>query len=238
LRLLTIVHQPNAGAGVFGDVARAAGHELIPWSPLEPRPAGIDELDAAMVFGGAMHVDQEGANPWLRGEKELLRELLRRRTPLLGVCLGHQLVAEAAGARPRPASEPEIGWLPIELTEEGRRDLLLGALPPRFEAFQWHSYEAPLPPGASVLARSRVCLQSFRLDGAAVWGIQFHPEVARADLESWLDDYRSDEDAVRIGLDPERLREESAGRMDAWNELGRGIARRFLEQAAAYSGVT
>jgi GMP synthase (glutamine-hydrolysing) len=238
LRLLTIVHQPNAGAGIFGYVAHAAGHELLEWSPAEPRPPGIDELDAAMVFGGAMHVDQEAANPWLAGEKELLRQLLRRRTPLLGVCLGHQLVAEAAGARPRPAAAPEIGWLPVELTAAGRRDPLLGALPERFEAFQWHSYEAPLPPGASVLARSSVCLQAFRLDSAPVWGIQFHPEVTRADLDSWLDDYSSDEDAVRIGLDPERLREESNGRIEAWNQLGGGIARRFLEQAAGYSGST
>jgi GMP synthase (glutamine-hydrolysing) len=238
LRLLTIVHQPNAGAGVFGQEALAAGHELVEWSPGERRPPRVDELDAALVFGGAMHVDQEGANPWLRGEKELLRDLLGRRTPLLGVCLGHQLVAEAAGARPRPAREPEIGWLEVELTGEGRRDPLLGALPARFEGFQWHSYEAPPPPRASVLARSPVCLQAFRLAGAPAWGIQFHPEVTHADLDSWLDDWRSDEDAVRVGLDPERLREESAGRIDAWNELGRGIARRFLEQAARYSGVT
>jgi GMP synthase-like glutamine amidotransferase len=240
MRVLSIVHQLDAGAGVFGKALRDSGVEIDQWLVSEGGDPPSDPFgyDGVMVFGGAMHVDQEGANPWLRGEKELLRELLERRTPLLGVCLGHQLVAEAAGARPRPAAEPEIGWLEVELTDAGRSDPLLGALPERFEAFQWHSYEAPPPPDARVLARSPVCLQAFRLDGAPVWGIQFHPEVARADLESWLDDYRSDEDAVRIGLDPERLREESAVRIGAWNELGRGIARRFFEQAAGYSGVT
>src|SRR5918996_1334693 len=77
-------------------------------------------------------------------------------------------------------------WHEIELTRDADRDLLLGTLPQRFEAFQWHSYEFPLPPGATALARSPVCLQAYRLDGAA-WGIQFHAEVTRSSLEAWLE---------------------------------------------------
>ena len=124
-----------------------SGHELVEWVPTNGGPPDLDGLGAAMVFGGAMHVDQEGANPWLRGEKELLRRLLGAGLPLLGVCLGSQLLAEAAGAAPRRASEPEIGWVPVEQTAAGRADPLTGALPERFEAFEWHSYEAPLPDG-------------------------------------------------------------------------------------------
>ena len=110
-------------------------------------------------------------------------------------------------------------------------DPLLGWLPPRFDAFQWHSYEAPLPPGGTPLAHSDVCLQAFALDGRA-WGIQFHAEVSAESVGQWLDTYDKDEDAVRIGLDPEALRAESAGRIDAWNDLGRDICRRFLAVAA------
>jgi GMP synthase-like glutamine amidotransferase len=89
------------------------------------------------------------------------------------------------------------------------------------------------------LASSEVCLQGFRLAGAPVWGIQFHPEVTRDDLWRWLDHWESDEDAVQSGIDPEALRAESESRIAAWNELGRGIAARFLRQAKkAYSGVT
>jgi GMP synthase (glutamine-hydrolysing) len=230
VRILTVVHQRDAGAGVFGEAALHAGHELVEWRPAAAPPPALDGLDAAMVFGGAMHVDQEAEHPWLRGEKTLLRELLQRRLPLIAICLGSQLVAEAAGAVPRRAGQPEIGWHPIELTSDGARDPILGPLPRRFEGFSWHSYEAPLPPGAVALAQSPVCLQAFRLDGA-VWGLQFHAEVTHADLGSWLDDYRGDPDALRIGLDPAALRAESAGRIEAWNELGRGIARRFLAAA-------
>ncbi|HEU0025031.1 MAG TPA: type 1 glutamine amidotransferase [Thermoleophilaceae bacterium] len=232
MRVLAIVHQSDAGAGVFGEVVHESGHELVEWVPVDAGPQPPVRADAAMVFGGAVHVDQEGANPWMRGEKAVLRELLADGVPLLGVCLGAQLVADAAGGAPRRAREPEIGWIEIELTPEARSDPLLGPLPERLEVFAWHSYEARPPDGAVALAHSPVCLQAYRLDGSRAWGIQFHAEVMSRELNAWLDSYEEDEEAVRIGLDPERLRAESAGRLEEWNELGRGIARRFLEEAA------
>jgi GMP synthase (glutamine-hydrolysing) len=231
VRVLSIVHQRDAGPGVFAEAAAAGGHELVEWMPPEGPAPPLDRVEAAMVFGGAMHADQEQENPWLAPEKELLRDLLRRGTPVLGVCLGSQLLAEAAGAKPRRASEPEIGWHRIELTGQASGDPLLGSLPERFEGFAWHSYEAPLPPGAVPLARSPVCLQAFRLDGSS-WGIQFHAEVTEATVDSWLDDYRSDPEALRLAIDPEAIREQTGPRIGGWNELGRGVAKRFLEQAA------
>lgn len=231
MRVLAVVHHDDAGPGVFGDVAREAGHELLEWFPTRGDSPDASEIGAAMVFGGAMHTDQEDAHPWMPGEKALLRELLAQRVPLIGLCLGAQLVAEAAGAAPRRASEPEIGWAAVELTNEGRDDPLLSELPGSFDAFEWHSYEAPLPDGAVALARSPVCLQAYRLNGSPAWGLQFHAEVTMRELNSWLDSWDSDEDAVRIGLDHEGLRKESAGRIEAWNELGRGIARRFFAEA-------
>lgn len=231
MRILSVVHQTDAGAGVFGEAALDAGHELVEWLvPEQPAPA-LEGFHAAMVFGGAMHVDQEEHNPWMRREKALLRELLERRLPTLGVCLGCQLVAEAAGAAPRRASEPEIGWLEIDLLPDAATDPLLGALPERFEGFQWHSYETPLPPGAVPLASSPVCLQAYRLADAPAWGVQFHPEVTSDILDGWIDDYASDPDAVEIGLDPDAVRAQSATRIAGWNEIGRSIARGFLESA-------
>jgi GMP synthase (glutamine-hydrolysing) len=232
VRVLSIVHQRDAGAGVFGDAVRDAGAELVEWVPAAGGPPELDGLGAALVFGGAMHADQEEGHPWLRGEKALLADLLAREVPLFGVCLGAQLLSEAAGGSPRRAREPEIGWIEVELTQEGRADPLLGPLPGRFEAFEWHSYEAGPPADAVPLARSQVCLQAYRLRGARAWGIQFHAEVTRPDVNAWLDSYDSDEDAVRIGLDPEALRGQTAPRLDAWNELGRSVAERFLAEAA------
>jgi GMP synthase (glutamine-hydrolysing) len=226
-RILSIVHQRDAGSGVFAELDA----DLHEWMPPEAPPPSLDGYDAVMVFGGAMNVDQEERLDWLRPEKELLRGVLERGLPVLGVCLGSQLLAEAAGAEPRRAREPEIGWHGVELLPGAADDPLLAGLSERLEVFSWHSYESPLPPGAVPLARSSVCLQAFRLDGRAAWGIQFHAEVTEATVHDWLADYRSDPDAVRMGIDPEALRAKTGERIGAWNETGRAIARRFLEAA-------
>jgi GMP synthase-like glutamine amidotransferase len=233
MRALAIVHQRDAGPGVFADVFRAGGVGLDCWTPTESRapPQPPEAYDAVLVLGGAMHADQDDHHPWLRAEKATLREMLAQDVPLLGVCLGAQLLAEAAGAAVRRARRPEIGWRAVEVTREGSSDPVLGPLAPRFEAFQWHSYEFTLAPGATALATSDVCLQAYRLGGRA-WGIQFHAEVSRADAESWIDDYRNDEDAMRVGLDPEALRRDTDLRIGAWNDLGRSLSERFFEAAA------
>jgi GMP synthase (glutamine-hydrolysing) len=233
VRVLAIIHQGDAGPGVFGDEIRGGGDRLDEWMLPEAPEAPADPLgyDAVMVLGGAMHADQEEAHPWLAAEKALLRRLIEAEVPLIGLCLGGQLLAAAAGATPARAAEPEIGWPSIQLTAEGKEDPLLGALAPGFEAFSWHSYEFPLPPGAVALARTDLCLQACRL-GDAAWAIQFHPEVSAADAGAWIEGYRSDEDAVRIGLDPVALGAETDAKIAAFNQLGRDLCRRWLTTAA------
>jgi GMP synthase (glutamine-hydrolysing) len=232
VKALAIVHQRDAGPGVFAEAIAEAGGELDEWTPAERRPPPADPLgyDAVFVLGGAMNVDEGGRHGWIGEEEALLRELLAREVPLLGLCLGGQLLAAAAGAKPSRAARPEIGWHRVEVTREGEGDPLLGPLAPAFEAFQWHSYEFPLPPGAMPLARSEVCLQACRL-GERAWAIQFHPEVSRADALHCVEDYETDPDAVRIGIDPAVLRPETEAKIDAFNQLGRDLCRRWLELA-------
>jgi GMP synthase (glutamine-hydrolysing) len=220
VRVLALTHGPNVGPGVFADAVANAGHELTEWQvPLGGRPpAGAD---AVLVFGGGMHPDEEDRHGWLAAELRWLEGLLETATPVLGVCLGSQLLARAAGAEVFRAHEPEIGWLPVERTDAGGDDPLGGALPERFDAFQWHHYTHTLPEGAIELARSRVCVQAFRLGRA--WGVQFHPEVRGEQVERWLAEVPDDV------ADPEALRAATQERIDAWNELGRGLCAAFLE---------
>jgi GMP synthase (glutamine-hydrolysing) len=138
-----------------------------------------------------------------------------------------------AGGVTRRAAQSEIGWHEIQLTGAGVRDPVIGGLPERFEAFEWHHDHFLLPARAVPLARSSMCLQAFRLEDRPAWGVQFHPEVTLAILEAWLDGWEEDEDAVASGLDPEAIRLESRGKIVAQIELGRGIASRFLAEAAS-----
>lgn len=238
MRVLSISHQRDAGPGVFADAVRDRGALLDEWfiAESDQPPAEPAGYDAVMTFGGSMHPDQDDRHAWLAPERELLRELIDRRVPVLGVCLGSQILAGAAGGEPTRASEPEIGWFDIEVTGEGAADPLLASLAPCFEAFEWHSYTVTLPPEAIVLARSSVCVQAYRLGLAPAWGIQFHAEVTAADAARWIDEYDSDEDAVRIGVDPDALRAATAERIGAQNALGRELCGRFLAAARADGG--
>lgn len=222
MRVLAVTHGPSVGPGVFADAVLAAGHELVEWQvPLRgvPRTAA----DAVIVLGGAMHPDEEETHGWLAPELRYLEGELERGTPLFGVCLGAQLLARAAGAKVFRSSEPEVGWLPVERTAAGAADPVASALPERFDAFQWHQYTHELPDGAVELARSRVCLQAFRLGSA--WGVQFHPEVRPEQVDAWLAEDPGDVE------DADALRAETRARIEAWNDLGRGLCAAFLAAA-------
>jgi GMP synthase (glutamine-hydrolysing) len=231
VNVLAVVHGSEARSGVFGDVAMKRGHRLdewsLAWGTASPRP--IDDYGAIFVFGGAMHADQDEHHPWLREENLFIQRLLDRHVPLLGVCLGAQLIAKATRSSVHPASEPEIGWVEIELTADARTDPLLGSFPERFQSFQWHYYTYDVPAGATELARSSVCTQAFRL-GECAWGIQFHAEVTEKQVRHWITEAPDE-----VPGSPDDLRAETREKIAEWNALGRVLCREFLELAEGVS---
>ena len=229
IRVLSLIHGTNARGGVFYEAIEQAGCRYDEWSHAwgTPPPVPLERYGAVIVFGGSMHADQDDRHPWLREEDAFIRDLLDRRVPLLGVCLGIQLIAKAAGAAVYPlAGGPEIGWFPVELTAAAADDPLFGDLPVRFEAFGWHYYTYDLPPGAEEFARSATCNQAFRF-GEAAWGVQFHPEVTLETVRSWLDD----EDEFPLDLDGVELWAQTQDRIGAWNDFGRNLCGAFVEAA-------
>jgi GMP synthase (glutamine-hydrolysing) len=229
MRVLSVVHDPSrtGGGGLFETTAIELGHRHERW--VVPNGAHDDDpgaYDAIMVFGGAMHPDQDAEHPWLPGEAAFIRTALAERVPLLGVCLGSQLIARAAGAGVHPARTAEVGWHEVELNETGRTDPVLGVLPERVDAFQWHYYTFDLPPAADLLASSPAAGQAYRIDDHA-WGIQFHAEVTREMVETWLVEGEGElpKPIDEVRADTDRL-------LGAWNRHGRALCEAFLAEAS------
>jgi GMP synthase-like glutamine amidotransferase len=224
--VLAVIHGESVRSGVFGDVVRARGHALEEWSLAweTPLPRPLDAYGAVLVFGGAMHADQDQHHPWLREENFFLQRLLDLHTPVLGICLGAQLLAKAAQAPVFPVDEAEVGWFEVKLTDAGADDPLLGRLPRTFDAFQWHYYGHGLPAGSVELARNRACTQAFRLGGNA-WGVQFHPEVTLQQVQSWVDEEEE------LPVDAHALLAETRKRIEAWNALGSDLCDAFVDAA-------
>ena len=225
--MLAVIHGEKVRAGIFADAIAERGDLLEEWSLAwgTPPPRPLDDYEAVLVFGGAMHADQDEHHPWLREENFLLQRLLGLQTPMLGICLGAQLLAKAAHADVGPAPQPEIGWHPVELTDAAGEDPLLAGLPERFLAFQWHYYMHGIPAGGVELARGSACTQAFRL-GERVWGIQFHAEVTEEQIRSWVE-----EDEREVPQGREALLAETRERIADWNALGRRLCSSFLEVA-------
>jgi len=227
MRVLSAIHGPSVPGGVFDEVVEAAGHELERWVvPVGGAPQPPASYGAVMVFGGSMHPDQDEQFGWLEREEAFLQEALAEDVPVIGVCLGAQMLARAAGAWVGPAPTPEIGWFEVELTPAGRADPVLGVLPPRTDTFQWHSYTFGIPTAGTELARSAACTQAFRL-GERAWGLQFHAEVTLEMVRTW-----TAEETDELPVPAEELLAATEERITEWNEHGRRLCAAFLETVA------
>ncbi len=189
---------------------------------LEPDPDPPD--GPLIVLGGPMGAYELEKYSFLAPEIEVIRRQLERGQAILGVCLGAQLLAAAAGGRVYPGAHgKEIGWAPVELTEAGTADPLWSGFPRRFNTFHWHGDTFELPTGAEVLARTARYPQAFRLAPRA-YGVQFHPEVVPQQLAAWIRAYRLELERERLSsAEVLEVPDESAHRAHAVR-FGRNLA--------------
>lgn len=216
--LLVVLNDATAPLGSFEAHLHDQQRPFFLWKAAEePLPIPLEDLEGVIVLGGQMGVHDEEQFPFLRRVKALLRELLLRQTPVLGICLGGQLLAEAAGAVVTSHSCGERGALSVELTAAATRDPLFSGLENPLPVYQWHDDSFALPAGADLLAASDRCpCQGFRLGKA--WGLQFHPEISRHIMLSWCRDETSRSDfQAEFNVVEERL-----------SETGRRLLANFL----------
>lgn len=216
---VVVQHVAGEGPGLIGTIARQRGLSLdlrrMDLGEALPDAAAIAAL---VVLGGPMGAYDVAAHPHLLDEQRLLQAVVARGLPVLGVCLGAQLLAAALGARVYPGPAPEIGVGDVKLTGDGAEDPLLGPAGRTFPAFHWHGDTFDLPEGAVHLAATRAYAhQAFRV-GDRAWGLQFHIELDQSLAREW------------VALLPKKSSPTESQRA-AIEKTGRGVLNRFFELA-------
>jgi len=191
--ILIIKHIGIEGPGLIADFFNNSRWKVqaVDLSCGDSLPSGLNDLEAVVVLGGPMNVYQESSYPFLKQENKFLRCVLDQEIPLLGICLGSQLMAKAKEAGVVKAPKPEIGWYKVLLTDMGMKDPLFEGLGPSLRVFQWHQDMFKVPKEALLLACSDVCAQAIRL-GKNAYGLQFHIEITPEMIQAWLDYYNPD----------------------------------------------
>jgi GMP synthase (glutamine-hydrolysing) len=199
-KLLVFQHSPREPLGLFDPMLRRAGFRIryVNFARDPAQRPDVTRYNGLIVLGGPMNVDQAALYPHLTTEIEAIKVALARGIPILGICLGAQLLAAALGAVVRHNGESEIGWYRVHPTAATPGDPLCRHLDGSQHVFQWHSYTFDLPHGAVHLASTPICPnQAFRY-GDRAYGLQFHLEADAHLVRRWLKDGELDaEDIAR-----------------------------------------
>lgn len=213
--LLILKHIAIEGPGTIGEYFQKKGYpcRIIELENGEKVPTDLNDVTGVIILGGPMNVYEEDKYPFLAEENQFITKVLEKEIPFLGICLGSQLLAKACGAKVLKASIKEIGWRMIEQTHDGQRDPLFTGLLEQLIVFQWHEDTFELPWEAQLLSTSTVVKnQAFRF-GKYAYGLQYHVEVTKEIIESWIKEYFKIEDINR-SVEGKKM-------MDQYQQLGK-----------------
>lgn len=215
--------------GQIADYLSWAGvsFEILPMYSYDPPEPDWNHLSGLVVLGGPMNVDQTEEYPFLMKERQWLLQATRREIPVLGICLGAQLLARTLGARVFPNPVKEIGWYELTFTPAAESDSLFSGVPWKGMVFQWHGDTFTLPEGAALLATGSECVhQAFRF-GSCAWGLQFHLEVTPALIDAWLAEAEKNGELQELGRTRRQILSETPGQFERMQRLTHTVLSRF-----------
>jgi len=189
--ILYIKHIDIEGPETIQDFFEAHGFtsSIVEMGVNEKLPENLKSIDAVVSMGGPMNVYEEDKYPFLKMETEFIRAVLSNHIPFLGVCLGSQMLAKVAGGRVVKSPNEEIGFSTVQLTKEGKEDLLFQGLGDELIVFQWHGDMFHIPSGGNLLAASSACPHQAIKVGCSAYGLQFHVEVTDRNIREWSESY-------------------------------------------------
>jgi GMP synthase (glutamine-hydrolysing) len=223
-RVLVVQHEQFEGPGTLAQALSGCELRIVRTYAGEAVPGALD-AEGLVVLGGGMGVYEADRYPHLRDEMRLLGDSVRAARPVLGICLGSQLLAAALGGEVAKAPRKEIGWFGVELLSGARDDALFSASPTAFTAFHWHGDTFTLPRGAVPLAASALTpLQAFRA-GPRAWGVQFHLETDDQVLDAMLGS--GDAELSGAGVDASAIRARAPSELPRLRRLALDVVSRW-----------
>jgi GMP synthase (glutamine-hydrolysing) len=225
--VLVVQHDLDTPLAALAPPLAALGVRTVTWHAVAGSEPPPDAFDGMVVLGGIVNPDGTDGDAPLEREREVIADAHARGLPVLGTCLGAQLIAQALGGSAERMPRGEIGWVRAEFAPHD--DVLLAGVPAAFDVLEWHNYSCTPPAGAAILARSPACVQAFRA-GATTWGLQFHVEVTLPLLEEWAASGASE--LAALGLGPETILGSATQRTDQIR-LATRVADRFARAVLA-----
>lgn len=228
--ILILQHEAHEGIGAWEPLFQAQGRKVSIRKLFEGEKVPVDEAlcewDGIVLMGGSMSANDENKLDFIRDELKMVPQAIELKIPLLGVCLGSQVIAKALGAKVSRLPQGEIGWYPLHLGISASKDNLFGGLSGPVMMFQWHGESFELPSGSVHLAKSDLCPnQAFKYTDR-VYGLQFHCEMTDSMVRDWVEKGR--EEILRAGLSPELILEKTPKFIPTLRHWATQIANKWL----------
>ncbi|MDM3870702.1 gamma-glutamyl-gamma-aminobutyrate hydrolase family protein [Porticoccus sp. W117] len=230
-KILVFQHVPYEPLGLLDPMLRRHKHRIryVNFGRDDATVPALDNYAALIVLGGPMNIGQEAEFPHLELEKRAILQAMELQIPILGICLGAQLVASALGAKVYPAESIEIGWHPVNTTDQAAADPLAKHFSESEQIFQWHGHTFDLPPGATPLISGELCAnQAFRM-GNSTYGLQFHLEACESVIERWLTVPQHEDDLAKLAPGAaESIRQQNHSALPRSKQLAEKVFGEFI----------